>query len=143
MTDEQLQADHAAVRETYWQEGKLYRWRVDLANGSALTGEILFDLSKGEEELKDLCRVDAEAMLQSFLGLDSTTLVHEKDLSRQLQISQYEFDVLTAEARLINLKQGITTGVFIEAEELSIEEQIQQLESYKTVLIRKLNRMKL
>lgn len=138
-----MQIDYAAVVETYWQDGELYRWKIDLANGSNLAGEIKFDPTKGEEELKDLCRLDAEAMLQSFLGLDLTTLVHETDPTRAEQLRLFESDLLNAEARLANLKQGITTGVYLDVEELPIAEQIQQLVSYMSVLIRKINRMRM
>jgi hypothetical protein len=143
MDEAKLQADHVAVRETYERDGEFYRWKIFLANGNVLTGEIRFDPTQGEEELKALCRVEAEAMLQNFLGLDSTTLVQSLDINRSNQIAQYEADLLTTDARLENLRNGITTGIYLDAEKLSVAEQIQQLVSFRTVLVRKLNRMKL
>lgn len=143
MNEAQMQTDYAAVGETYWQDGGLFKWKVDLANGSVLNGEIPFDPSKGEEALKALCRMDAQVMLFKFLGLDSTTLVQELDPSRVKQIAQFEADLAIADIRLHNLRNGITTGVYLDVEQLSIAEQIQQLESYKSVIVRKLNRMKL
>lgn len=137
-----MTGDHSVVSEEYVisDDGVSMNWRITLANGLVLTGTKVAD-GVGEEELKNLCRLDAEASFAAFMGVDSTTLV--QDSERQALIDKYEESMGDLRLRLDNLKRGIESDDFDEAQVLPLDHQIAQLEGYMVVLRRKINRMKL
>lgn len=138
-----MESDYSAVTEEFIPLDGLMMWKYTLVNGTVLSGEVPFGPELTEDAVKELCRADAQNVLEKHLGLDSTTLVHPTDPIRIEQIAQFEKDMGELQGRIHNLKQSILTGVYLEAEQLSIKEQIQQAEMYATVLTRKINRMKL
>lgn len=138
-----IESDYAAIKEEFTPMDGLMVWKYTLANGTVLSGEVPFGPELTEDQVKELCRADGQNLLERHLGLDSTTLVHATDPLRIEQIAQFERDMAELQTRIHNLKQSILTGVYLEAEQLSIAEQIQQAEMYAIVLTRKINRMKL
>ena len=132
-------SDYVVAKEDYKDQEENLKWEFVLRNGLVLTGIVPHG---SVEDPQKQARLDAQTLLNGFLGLDVTTLVHEGDPSREQQIVQQEKNLSDQEDRLMMLKQSMQLGEYPDADKMPIEQQVTELEMYQSVQLRKLNELK-